>query len=300
MNRPTIITLSTIPPRFGLLGPTLDSLLRQKLPAQQILLQIPKSYRRFTDWDGRLPDVPTGVTISRCEADLGPATKILPACREFAGQDVDLLFCDDDKIYDRDWHARLKKARAEHPDACIVEAGDSLPDIADSARPADRLPRAARWSKKPLSYRIKRVLSLFTIKSPIYASSGFVDVLGGHGGVMVKPDWFGPEAWDIPPVLWTVDDPWLSGHLERQGIPIWLLAKVSRMRVSRAGGVDALHDLVEMDHGRVEADIAAIDYMRRHYGIWQPGGTPIPPASWMSNTMRRISRRALEAGDKQG
>ena len=231
----TIITLSTIPPRFSLLGPTLQSLLAQSVPAQAIHLHIPTRYRRFQTWDGSLPTVPEGVTIRRCETDLGPATKILPACREFAGQDVNLLFCDDDKIYDRHWHARFLNARAQHPQSCIVEAGENLPDINDRQRSSDRLPRARRWTRKPLSYRIKRVLSLFTIKAPTYANSGFIDILSGHGGALVRPEWFGPEAWEIPHVLWTVDDPWLSGHLERQGIPIWLTAKARRMACSGAG-----------------------------------------------------------------
>lgn len=294
MPTPTIITLSTIPPRFPLLGPTLHTLLRQSMPVQAIELYIPASYVRFPDWDGSLPSVPAGVTIRRCDQDLGPATKILPAARKYAGRDVDLLFCDDDKVYDRRWHARIKQAHAERPDACIVEAGDDLPDIADSARAPSRLPRASRWTKKPLSYRIMRVLSLFTLKSSIHASSGYVDILGGHGGVMVRPDWFGPEAWDIPPVLRMVDDPWLSGQLERRGIPIWLVAGVRRMRVSEAGQIDALSNLVALDHDRVRADIAAIDMMRDRYGIWSPGGTPQPPASWMSETMRQMARRALE------
>lgn len=292
MSSPTIITLSSIPSRFDRLGPTLHSLLAQKLPAREIRLYIPQRYRRFQQWDGSLPDVPTGVTIRRCDTDLGPATKILPACRDFSGQDVDLLFCDDDKIYEPDWHARLKRARAAHPDACIVEAGENLPDIADSVRPADRLPRARRVTKKSLGYRIKRLLSLFTYKTSLYANSGFTDVLAGHGGVMVRPDWFDPEVWNIPHVLWTVDDPWLSGHLERRGVPIWLVAEVRRMECSGAGEIDALHDLVEMDYDRVKADVAAIDYMRQTYGIWQAGGKPTPPAGWMSETMRMIAGRS--------
>lgn len=293
MNTPTVITLATIPPRFHLLTPTLQSLLAQSLPAQAIEIYIPHRFRRFPDWDGVLPEIPAGVTIRRCDSDLGPATKILPACKAHAGQNIDLLFCDDDKIYDRHWHSRLKKARATHPDACIVEAGENLPDIEESHRPANRMPRAGRWTKKPLSYRVKRVLTLFTHKSPMYANSGYVDVLSGHGGVLVKPDWFDPETWDIPDILWTVDDPWLSGHLERRGIPIWLVAEVCRMKSTGAGAIDALHDLVEMDHDRVKADVAAIDHMRRSYGIWQPQGEPILPASWMSMTMRHISTRAL-------
>lgn len=138
MTSPTIVTLSTIPPRFHLLAPTLRSLLDQKLPVDAIHIYIPKRYRRFSDWDGTLPQVVEDVTIRRCDQDLGPATKILPACRDYAGQDVDLLFCDDDKLYDPGWHRRLKRARAAHPDACIVEAGENLTDIADDYRPAAR------------------------------------------------------------------------------------------------------------------------------------------------------------------
>lgn len=290
--QPTIITLSTIPPRFHLLKATLASLLDQDLPAQAIHLYIPHSYRRFPDWDGTLPAVPEGVTIRRCEKDLGPATKILPAARDYAGQDVDLLFCDDDKIYDPQWHARFKRARRAHPGSCLVEAGETLPDIADSTRPKARLPRAKRWVKKPFSYRVKRLLSLFTIKSSMYANAGYVDILGGHAGVMVKPDWFDATAWEIPPILWTVDDPWLSGHLERRGIPIWLIAELRRTSVTEASEIDALHNLVEEDHDRVRADIAAVDYMRRTYGVWQPGGAVTAPAGYMSETMREISRRA--------
>lgn len=295
MSCPTIVTLSTIPPRFHLLGPTIDSLLAQDLPVQAINLYIPNSYRRFPDWDGTLPEVPPGVTIQRCDHDLGPATKILIAARDHAGQDVDLLFCDDDKIYDPHWHARFKRVRALHPDACIVEAGENLPDIADSARPPERMPRAQRWKRKPLSYRIKRVLSLFTIKSPMYANSGYVDILSGHAGGMVRPDWFDAEARNIPGNLWMVDDPWLSGHLERRGIPIWLIAEVRRMKATDAGTVDALLDLVQDDAGRVEMDIAAIDYLRDTYGIWKPAGTPFPPQDHMTETMREIARRAQTA-----
>lgn len=293
VTRPTIITLSTIPPRFHLLQPALDSLLAQKLPASAIHVYIPGTYRRFPHWDGVLPSVPPGVTIRRCAKDLGPATKILPACRDYRGQDVDLLFCDDDKIYDPHWHGRFKRNRQAHPDACIVEAGENLPDIAASARSADRQPRARRWTRKPLSYRIKRVLSLFTVKSAMYANPGYVDILSGHAGVMVRPEWFDEAAWEIPDILWTVDDPWLSGHLERRGIPIWLIAEVRRMTATKAGDIDALHDLVEKDHDRVKADVAAIEYMRKSYGIWTPAGNVTPPAGYMSETMREISRRAL-------
>ncbi|TKA94993.1 glycosyltransferase family 2 protein [Cereibacter changlensis] len=288
--RPTIITLSSIPPRFDFIRPTLEAMLSQTVPASEVRLYIPTSYRRFPAWDGKLPDVPPGVVIKRCE-DLGPATKVLPACRDLAGQDVDILFGDDDKKYDLEWHGRFKACRSEHPDYCIVEAGETLPDISPALREPSRLPRAERWGKKPLSYRVKRVLSGFKLKSSIYAKSGFVDLLNGHGGVMIKPDWFGPDAYNIPEIIWTVDDPWLSGMLELAGIPIWLNAGVVRIDSHEVGDVHSLTKFSEQGHGRVEADLAAINYLRQKYGIWRPRGAALPVAGHMSRSMRALAQQ---------
>jgi hypothetical protein len=86
-----VISLSAIPPRFAHLGPVLDSLLRQRPRAEAVLLYIPKSYRRFPEWDGALPDVPEGVEIRRVEEDLGPATKL---CLRFGSlKDRRLISC---------------------------------------------------------------------------------------------------------------------------------------------------------------------------------------------------------------
>lgn len=292
----SIITLSTIPPRFGALGPTLYSLLAQREPAAEIRLYIPQSYRRFADWDGALPSVPAGVSIHRTEADIGPATKILPAARELRGQDVQIVFCDDDKIYDRDWLARFKAAAAAHPGCCIVEAGETFPDIADSARPADRLPRGRRQAKT-LGYRLIRLATLTLHKPHLYRNSGYVDQISGYGGVLVRPDWFGDEVSEIPGNMWMVDDPWLSGHLERAGIPIWLNGKGRQPGFASSGRLAALLDLVDDGNDRVASDLAVIDYMRSHYGIWQKAGPVDRETSRMTASMRELARRrAAELG----
>lgn len=288
--KPTIITLSTIPPRFAELGPTLQSLLDQDLPAAEVRLYIPRTYRRFPNWDGSLPVVPAGISIHRCDTDLGPATKVLPAAADLAGQDVDILFCDDDKIYDRKWHQRFKAAAMAHPDTCIVEVGETFPDIPDEIRPANRLPRGRRNPKDAL-YRLKRALTLTLYKPPLYQNSGYVDQISGFGGVLVRPDWFDDEVRDIPGIMWTVDDPWLSGHLERRGIPIWLNGQGKLPKFARAGRLEGLLHLVEDGHGRIEADLAVIDYMRERYGIWQVGGLPEGEIARMTSSMKELARR---------
>ena len=290
---PTFVSLSTIPPRFDALGPTLRSILSQDLAVREIRLYIPEQYRRFPQWDGRLPEVPEGVTIHRAATDWGPATKILPAMRDLDGQDVDILFCDDDKIYDASWHTRFKQARADLPNACIVEVGENFPDISDSARPKDRLPRARRWPKD-WRYRLTRIFSLGTIKPNVYRFGGYVDQLSGYGGVMVRPGWLDAAAYDIPEILWTVDDPWISGHLERAGIPIWLIGGPRRQTKGSAGGRrHALQDLTEQDHDRVRADLAAIGYFRETYGIWQPSGPVDQDYRLMTSSMRALARQTL-------
>ncbi|MEF0941654.1 hypothetical protein [Rhizobium sp. BR 362] len=94
-----IITLSTIPPRFATLAPTLNSLLQQKGQIDEVRLYIPKKYRRFPEYDGFLPSVPAGIKIFRPDDDMGPASKVLFAAKEFRNQSAQILFCDDDKIF---------------------------------------------------------------------------------------------------------------------------------------------------------------------------------------------------------
>lgn len=288
----TVVSLTAIPPRFAALEPTLNSLLQQSLPFREIRLNIPYSYRRFPGWDGRLPQVPTGVRIERCAEDLGPATKILPTARDLRGQDVDIMFCDDDKIYDKSWHARFKKLAARTPGTCIVEAGETFPDIPDSHRPPGRLPRAER-RVKGIGYRLFRISTLGLIKPGAYIESGYVDQISAWGGVMVRPDWFDDEAFDIPDILWTVDDPWLSGHLERKGIPIWLNARMAFATPVSSGLRHALLDHVEQGYGRVEADIAAINHFREKYGIWQKASASAFPQYSMTASMQELFRQSM-------
>ncbi|MFT4151783.1 MAG: glycosyltransferase family A protein [Paracoccaceae bacterium] len=264
----TIITLSSIPPRFALLRPTLESLVRQNATVEAIRLYIPHSYRRFPDWDGTLPAVPGGVTIVRTSDDPGPATKILPALRETAGQDVDILFCDDDRIYDPDWATRFQALRRQRPRCALAEAGWDIRDIPLSARRAERLPRAQKSGREG-RYRLKRIFSLGLWKPARFATSGYVDVLAGYGGVMVKPDFFTPAVFDIPEPLWTVDDPWLSGNLELNGIPIWLNAAHSLSRERSAARRESLLKFGDGGLQRGAANRACVAWYRQNHGIWQ-------------------------------
>jgi hypothetical protein len=266
-----IITLSTIPPRFSYLRPTLNALLRQEIQAEEIIVYIPERYRRFPDWDGLRPDVPKGVSIRRTPIDLGPATKVLPAVREFSGRDVDILFCDDDVIYDRKWTRRFAELREKMPRTCIAEAGKEIQSI--TFRAPDRSPRMHR-GRRSLRYQLSSLIKHRRRLVSKYLESGYCDILLGVGGAMVRPDFFTEAAFDIPDILWTVDDFWLSGQLEINNIAIWLNADAPRRRERRSRRIAALKNMVHAGHDRNDANRAGVDYFRKTYGIWQPTPTP--------------------------
>ena len=264
-----VLSLTAIPPRFPFLSQTLQSLLDQKADVAAVNLYLPRRYRRF-EWDpSQLPAVPAGVNIRLVDEDLGPATKVLPAVREYRGQDVAILFGDDDKVYDRDWAQRFMDASRQHPGCCIVEEGGDVCDYSNHDFRGSRQPRSGR-RPKDLGYRLKRLASLGLWKPRKNVGSGYVDMLEGWGGVLVRPEFFTDAAFDIPEILWMVDDIWLSGQLALNEVPIWLNAEDSRRTKGNSNEVKeaSLRKLVHEGHGRTEANQACVDYFRNAYRIW--------------------------------
>lgn len=263
-DRPIVVSLSSIPPRFGGLPRVLTSLVTQKLAPARIIVTIPRSFRRFPDWDGTLPEVPAGVEILRVDHDLGPATKVLPVARMLRGQDVDLVFCDDDAELPGHWLRAMRHVARDRPGFCIAAMGFDLITLLTAPRPPERLPRV-KWlssASPPDPERQRRA---------ILESAGFADIAMGHGGVMVRPDWFPDAAFDVPPVVWAVDDIWLSGWLEVQGIPVWADPRIPVPQDLRLA--DALEAAVIEGHDRNAANRAGTAWWRARAGIW-----PIPPA----------------------
>jgi len=248
---------------MSMIGPTLESLLRQTARIDSIVLWIPDRYRRPEFQDLQLPALPEGVELRRCPIDYGPATKILPCVAAFRGEDVNILYCDDDRIYHPDWAANLLRNSELHPGECIAEAGEVV-ELA--------VRRAFKASSK---YRILRMLTFgifghfFRRKNRrLIPSDGRVDICHGYGGVLVRPEFFADTAFDIPDVLWTVDDVWLSGHLAVRRIPIRKVTRNVSSDKTETAYVSALINYVSDSHGRHAANLACIRYFQTRYGIW--------------------------------
>jgi hypothetical protein len=281
-----IITLSSIPPRFDKLGPALHALRAQTSRPEAIELYIPKTYRRFPQWGGGLPGVPEGVTIRRVDEDFGPATKVLPAARAYRGQEVELLYVDDDVVFQSDWAALSLDLRKAHPAAVICGFAATVRRFGGNWKAARPLPRAvpAPRTSRQLGYQVRRLLGQLRPRSGSKSfllapyrkldQSGFAEIAVGHGGVMLRPEFLDDAAFVLPPVLWTVDDVWLSGHMTRLGVPIWADRSLDKGRTVRdASHQHALFRSTIDGADRDAANLACIDYFRRTYGIWGGAAT---------------------------
>ncbi|MGR3635083.1 MAG: glycosyltransferase family A protein [Shimia sp.] len=284
LAHPYIISLSSIPPRFADLGDTLESLLAQTVPAERVILYLSRSYRRFPEWDGALPEVPHGVEIRLVDEDFGPATKVLPAVREFTGQDLEILFCDDDQVYRPHLAEHLLRERGRRPNDVICVSGMETYPALEGARRNLRLPRRRflwrttnpRWQARRLWWRIKaRFGGAAYVQPParVTLRTGYADGFEGYMGVMLRPEFLPSEVFDISEVAWSVDDVWLSGHVTRQGHGIWVTGGIiDRMLtpIRKPSHLDetALNQTAIGGLGRDAANLETVRYFQRTYGIW--------------------------------
>jgi hypothetical protein len=271
--RPIVVSLTAIPPRFPNLIRKIASLLKQTVLPTAIEIYIPKSYRRFPTVNTPLPELPKIVTVIHVDDDLGPATKLLPALDKWRAQDVDILICDDDRLQDPDWIARFAKERLIRPNDIICERGWNIDERLGLKQFKPLMPRALQSPNggRSLSYRLKRALSFGLIhpKRSVYECSGYVDIFEGFLGALIPPRVLPFQAWDIPEILWTVDDVWLSGMAKLNNVGVW--AHNHPRPVSSNGKwdkVDALTDWVEGGADRKVADKMCVEYIRNNYGVW--------------------------------
>jgi hypothetical protein len=278
-----VITLSSIPPRFDLIGPTLESLVAQHSAADAVELYIPRTYRRFPDYDGRLPPVPRGVTILQPQEDLGPSSKVLHAVRRHRGTpEAQILFCDDDRAYYPGWAEALFAEQTRRAEEAVALTGWNVERTGLgpwTGRPEPRhVKRSRRWD---MDYRLKRIRQIvrgagkvpIRLKPPrrLVARAGYADIFEGYGGVVVRPGFFDEEAYDIPKVLWAVDDVWLSGMLARRGIRIWVPADLYEPKNTVADLTEALYRWQTSNLTRAQLNAKCAAYLRETYGVWSDG-----------------------------
>ena len=204
-NPELIVSLTTIPERIGKIHLCLDSLLRQSIQPDRIILWlgITNGDRDFPFTETSLPRPlermqKRGVEIRWCR-DIGPFTKIIPTLR--AHPEALIVTADDDMFYPKWWLYRLFKAYLNEPQYIHCHRAHLM--RYDSAG-------------MPLSYRKWDFLA-----SGVQGPS--MDLfLTGCGGVLYAPGHLNPEVLNETSFLALTprnDDVWLKAMAELNGVP---------------------------------------------------------------------------------
>ena len=95
------VSLTTIPPRLKNLNKSIESLLNQTQKPDKIFINIPSTYKRFSETikNNEIPKFSSGIVeITRCE-DCGPGTKLLGSLEKLK-KDSLVILADDDNTYE--------------------------------------------------------------------------------------------------------------------------------------------------------------------------------------------------------
>jgi hypothetical protein len=226
-NRRVIASLTTVPDRINNLSPTIQSLLKQTRPPDEIVLAIPEfSVREQRPYEvpkyiSRLPRV----RILHCRRDWGPATKFIPIVREelAAGRgDTLIMVVDDDRVYPRDALETYLHYNKQLPDAALCFRGAAMP--------------------RNLDWRDARMIRASELRQPQPAA-----VITGCGSYLIQPTFFDESLWDYsqaPKGAFYMDDIWISGCLTRHGVKRYVVPATAMMRsVRRQQRTLSLHDV---------------------------------------------------------
>jgi len=226
-GRRVIASLSTLPDRIGRLRPTLESLLDQTRPPDEIVLAVPKfSIRQNRGYavPRYLSKVPR-LRLLQCEIDWGPATKFIAVVQDeiaAARGDTLIMVVDDDRVYPRDSIELYLHYNAKLPDAALCFRGGPIPP-------------GLNWRHSKLIYAVD-------VQNPQR-----VAVMTGCGSYLIQPRFFNSSLWDYstaPEGAFYMDDMWISGCLERRGVEKYVIPASGMMRnVLRQFGTMTLHDV---------------------------------------------------------
>ena len=226
MNRKIIATLTTIPSRLFLLPLTVDTILKQTIKPDEIVISIPlKSTREPINKSDATKSDPynitdeflhyikaNNITILRPEKDYGPATKILGVLeREHERYDKEnepvIITFDDDKYYEPQCIQQLIDGHLKYPDCVIARKGSVL---------------IKTKKKQNNPYPFKEILMSGNKVSSTYDLS----IIFGTGGVLYRASFFESDVFDFTKtdnnfqskLFFHVDDIYLSGYLAQKGI----------------------------------------------------------------------------------
>jgi hypothetical protein len=249
-DRRVIASLSTVPDRINNLRPTIQSLLKQTRPPDEIILAIPEFSVReqrpyvVPKYISRLPRV----RLLHCAEDWGPATKFIGAIQDelAAGRENTLIMVvDDDRLYPRDALETYLYYSEQLPNAALCFRGAAMPSTFD-------------WDDA-------KMIHARDLREPRP-----VAVITGCGSYLVQPRFFDQSLWDYsgaPSVAFHIDDIWISAWLSRRGVKRYVVPASAMMRsVRRQRGTVSLNKIP----GRQKLNNETIAFFRDAWDVIRP------------------------------
>jgi hypothetical protein len=192
----TIISFTTIPTRIDHIQPMVDSILKQTIQADEILLWLPESYRRIKS-KITIPAYikQSNIKIKWCK-DIGPFTKLYyTLLQEWEHKETIIITADDDVYYPPKWLEGLIKQSIKTPHKAIGYRGRILED--------------------KLDYKSGTLLFGAPSRKPVN-----VDIITGTWGALYKPKFFTEYIFndEVLNSNFMVDDIWITGNLAKNKI----------------------------------------------------------------------------------
>ncbi len=275
---PIVLSLTSIPPRFKYLPQFFKRLEKQTLRPVSVEINLAKSYRRFPGELPALPNLPEWVKVLWQDTDFGPATKILPTIERYKNSNQDILACDDDRIYGRQWIQGFAYQRHLHPEGILCACGFNIDEYYDLRRVAEHKKEpVGRYFRTPELNKVhlqqvaleKITFNLRNGEWRQLSYPGYIDIFEGFRGYLIKPHYLPEEAWNIVDDFWMVDDVWLSGMAALNSHYAWLHDMPMNRDYDRR--IDRLHGLYTIEEEgkqRDELNKRCIAYFQEKYGIW--------------------------------
>lgn len=199
-----IVSMTTIPSRWELLQKALDSIGKQRLMPDRILVCVPEVSRRegtpyvIPEWlaDARA----VGIEVIRTPQDYGPATKLVGCFPEVSDPDTIIVNVDDDSEYDSHLIEKLVDRALRYPKAAIGFSGINVGRLMRDGEYDLVYEQFGRRPQDPTP----------------------TNVIEAYAGVAYRRGFFGDDIHDregFPPEAFFVDDFWFAGYLARKEIP---------------------------------------------------------------------------------
>ena len=223
------ISLTTLPSRSSKITPTLYSLLDQTVPVP-IEIHIPTQANPEPGKQYRFPRAVRNhpsIRIVTHPVDLGPGMKFIPAIQT---SEVPIIVVDDDNIYP----------------PTLVEDLLSSPSPGVKCTRGWTIPRSGKWEDATVRMEV--------------ATPEPVSVITGCGGYLIPVSVAQKLRGEIDkfpfPEARKMDDIWISGLLEKHGIPRWVVP----IRQRHFSSVTAFFTPQHLQPGRQEANNKVLSF----------------------------------------